>query len=277
MSLMSKLLTSTVIATIALSANTQVDNKVLLNYIKRNIVKNPQVEVKGIKVLEKKTHKDIPGWDVYLTTMQLKFHKKDIDAPEMIFVKDGLATGHLVNLKTGRDYRNEIKPTVPESMYDDAHLLFGNKNAKHKILIFSDPQCPFCQDVVPGIFAAAKKNPDVLAIYYYHLPLKRIHPVSDTLTRIMHVAQKEEKNDVVEKMYSLKINPRETDIKKILPAVKKHTGYDITEEKIKSKEVNEAMKADEKAAGRMMVSGTPTIYIDGQWDKMRDGYKKFIK
>jgi len=26
----------------------------------------------------------------------------------------------------------------------------------------------------------------------------------------------------------------------------------------------------------MMVSGTPTIYIDGEWDKMRDGYKKLI-
>ena len=26
-----------------------------------------------------------------------------------------------------------------------------------------------------------------------------------------------------------------------------------------------------------MVSGTPTIYIDGEWDKMRDGYKKLIK
>ena len=108
MSLMSKLLTSSLIATIALSANTPVDNKVLLNYIKRNVVKNPQVEVKGIKVIEKKTHKDLPGWDIYLTSMQLKFQKKDIDAPEMIFVKDGLATGHLANLKTGRDYRNEI-------------------------------------------------------------------------------------------------------------------------------------------------------------------------
>jgi len=26
-----------------------------------------------------------------------------------------------------------------------------------------------------------------------------------------------------------------------------------------------------------MVSGTPTIYIDGKWDKMRNKYKEFIK
>jgi len=274
MSLMSKLLTSTLIATIALSASTPVDNKALLNYVKRNVVKNPQVEVKGIKVIEKKTHKDLPGWDIYLTSMQLKFQKKDIDAPEMIFVKDGLATGHLVNIKTGRDYRNEIKPTVPDSLYDDAHLLMGDKNAKHKIMIFSDPQCPFCQEVVPEIFEASKKNPKLIAVYYYHLPLKRIHPVSDTLTRIMHVAQTEGKIDVVEKMYTLKIDPRETNMKKIIAAVKKHTGFEITEAKIKSKEVTKAIEADEKAAARMMVSGTPTVYIDGQWDKMRNGYKK---
>ena len=144
-------------------------------------------------------------------------------------------------------------------------------------MIFSDPQCPFCQEVVPEIFKASKKNPELIAVYYYHLPLKRIHPVSDTLTRIMHVAQTEGKIDVVEKMYTLKINPRETDMKKIIAAVKKHSGYEITEKKIKSEEVSKAIKADERAAVRMMVSGTPTVYIDGQWDKMRDGYKKFIK
>ncbi len=274
MSLMSKLLTSTLIATIALSANSSVGEKELLNYIKRNVVKNPQVEVKGIKIIEKKTHKDIPSWDVYLTSMQLKFQKKDIEAPEMIFVKDGLATGHLVNLKTGRDYRNEIKPTVPNELYDDAHLLFGDKNAKHKIIIFSDPQCPFCQEVVPEIFEASKRNPKLMAVYYYHLPLMRIHPVSGTLTRIMHVAQTEGKTDVVEKIYRLKIDPRETNVKKIIAAVKKQTGYDITEAKINAKEVTKALEKDKNAAARMMVSGTPTVYIDGQWDKMRNGYKK---
>jgi len=278
MSLMSKLLTSTLISTAVLSAAAQQpDNKLLLKYVKRNIVKNPQVKVDGITVIESKTHKDLPGWTILLTTMDLTYHKKKIHAPEMMFVKDGLITGDLVNLKTGRDYRKEIKPTVPESYYNDAHLLFGNKNAAHKILVFSDPQCPFCQEVVPDIFKAAKEHPDQLAVYYYHMPLLRLHPVSDVLTKVMHLAQKEGKLDVVEKMYTLKINVREKNVKKILAAVKKHTGYDVTEKQVNAKEVKDAIKADQDAAGRMMVSGTPTVYLDGQWDKMRDGYKKFIK
>ncbi len=277
MSLMSKLLMSTVAATVALSANAQPDNKLLVKYVKKAVVKNPEVKVKGVTVIESKTDERLPGWTILLTTMDLEYQKKEIHAPEMMFVKDGLVTGHLVNLKTGNDYRDEIKPTVPQSYYNDAHLLFGNKDAAHKVLIFSDPQCPFCQEIVPEIFKAAKENPTKIAVYYYHLPLLRIHPVSDVLTRVMHVAQHEGKMDVVEKIYSLKINPRETDMTKILAAVKSHAGYSVTAAQVDAKEVKAAMRADEMAAGKMMVSGTPTIYVDGEWDKMRNGYKKLIK
>lgn len=187
MSLMSKLLMSTVVATVALSANAQPDAKTLLNYVKKSVVKNPQVKVNGVSVIESKTHKDLPGCTILLTTMDLEYQKKEIHAPETMFIKDGFVTGNLVNLETGNNYRNEIKPTVPASYYDDAHLLFGNKDAAHKVLIFSDPQCPFCQEIVPEIFNAAKENPTKIAVYYYHLPLLRIHPVSDVLTRVMHV------------------------------------------------------------------------------------------
>ena len=277
MSLTSKLLMSTVIATVTLSANAQPDEKILLKYIKKAVVKNPQVKVKGVSIIESKTHKDLPGWTILLTTMDLEYQKKQIHAPETMFIKDGVITGHLVDLKTGNDYRDNIKPTVPESYYDDAHLVFGNKDAKHKVLVFSDPQCPFCQEIVPDIFTAAKENPTKMAVYYYHLPLLRIHPVSDILTRIMHVAQHEGKLDVVEKIYSLKIDPKETDMTKILAAVKSHAGYSVSAEKVNAQAVKDALKADEKAAGRMMVSGTPTIYIDGEWDKMREGYKELIK
>jgi len=208
--------------------------------------------------------------------MDLEYQKKEIHVPETMFIKDGFVTGHLVNLKTGKDYRDEIKPTVPASYYDDAHLLFGNKDAVHKVLVFSDPQCPFCQEIVPGIMKAAKENPNKIALYYYHLPLLRIHPVSGILTRIMHVAQEEGRTDVVEKLYSLKIKPQETDVTKVLAAVKSHTGYSVSAEKLNKKEVKEAIKSDEESAGRMMVSGTPTVYVDGVWDKKRDGYKKLV-
>jgi protein-disulfide isomerase len=276
MSLMSKLLMSTVVATVTLSAVSQPSTEDLVNYVNKAVVKNPQVKINGVTIVESKTHEKLPGWSILLTTMDLEYNKKEMHVPEMMFAKDGLITGHLVDLETGIDYRDEIKPTVPESFYDEAHRLFGEKDAKHKILIFSDPQCPFCQDIVPLVLKASKEHPKEMAVYYYHLPLLRIHPVSDVLTRIMHVAQHEGRTDIVEKIYALKIDARETDVAKILDAVKTQTGYVITAEQIDKKEVKDALKADEDAAGKMMVGGTPTIYIDGTWDKMRDGYKKLI-
>jgi protein-disulfide isomerase len=273
---MSKLLTSTLLTATVLSATEVPDNKLLVKYVKRNIVKNPQVKVNGVTLVETKTHKDLPGWTVLLTTMDLTYQKREIHAPEIMFVKDGFVTGHLVKLKNGHDYRNDIKPTVPQSMYDEKHLLFGHKDAAHKILVFSDPMCPFCQEVVPEIFKAAREHPDKIALYYYHLPLMRLHPVSGVLTKVMHIAQNEGKKEIVEKMYTLKIGYREKDTKKILDAVKKQLGYEVTQKQIDAKEVTEALKADEDAAARMMVSGTPTVYVDGEWDKRRDGYKKLI-
>ena len=277
MSSMSKLLTSILIATLALNAADTVDEKTLKRYVERHVVLNPQVEVQGVEVFEKTSHKDIPEWEIYLTNMKLNYQGKELNAPEMIFIKDGFATGHLVDLKSGRDYRDEIKPSVPNELYDDAHLIYGNKNAKHKIVVFSDPQCPFCQEVVPDIMKAARENPDKIALYYYHLPLLRIHPVSDVLTRVMHVAQHEGKVAVLDRVYKMKINPRETNIKTILEEVKKQTDYSVTESQVNEPSVKEALADDQKAASRMMVTGTPTIYIDGKWDKMRNGHEKLIK
>jgi len=296
MSLMSKLLMSTVVATVALSTTIQADTKKpennvvkptlqkkqpdikdLVRYIRTSVVRNPQVDIKGLTIIESKTLKELPGWNVLLTTIDLEYQKKPIHAPEIIFVKDGLVTSSLVNLKTGEDYKNTIKPKVPTSLYNDAHLLFGNKNAAHKLVVFSDPMCPFCRDIVPGIMKAAKENPSKIALYYYHLPLLRIHPVSGVLTRVMHEAQKEKKLDVIEKMYTLNIDARETNATKILSAVQKHTGYTMSEKKLADKELNKAMKADEDVAGRMMVNGTPTVYVDGVWDKSRKQYEALIK
>ena len=274
MSLMSKLLMSSIVATVALSAN--VSDSELIKYFKKYIVRNPSVRVTGVEVLDVRKIPEHPGWEAYLTNMKLHFKDKDISAPQVVFVNGSLFSPMLIDVKRGIDYGKELKPKVPVSLYSDAHLLFGNKDAKHKIVVFSDPQCPFCMETVPGIMKAAKEHPETFALYYYHLPLKRIHPVSDILVRVMHIAQTRGQNDIVEKLYSLKINPRETNVDKVLSAVKKHSGFEVTKAEIEKPDVKDAIKADEESAAKMMVSGTPTVYLDGEWDKKRDGYKSLI-
>ena len=60
MSLMSKLLMSTVAATVTLSATSLPETKKLLRYVKKSVVKNPDVTVKGVSIIEAKTHEKFP-------------------------------------------------------------------------------------------------------------------------------------------------------------------------------------------------------------------------
>lgn len=270
------LLTMTAMVTIACSAKESVDEKAILKFVKNQVVKNKDVKVLGITIIERKNVKDLPGWEVLLVTLQLEYNNQKLNAPETFFVRDNVITPVLVDLKTGVNYRDEIKPTIPNEVYDANHLLFGNANAKHKILVFSDPLCPFCQEIVPELLKAAKANPDLMAVYYYHLPLKQIHPASDVLTRIMEVAQRQGKNDIIAKIYTLQIDPNDTNETKLINSVKDQTGFIVTEAQINSPEIINALTHDEQVASRLMVTGTPTIYIDGKLDKLREGFRDLL-
>lgn len=270
------LLTMTAMVTIACSAKESVDEKTILKFVKNQVVKNKDVKVLGVTVIERKSVKELPGWEVLLVTMQLEYNNQKLDAPETFFVRDNVITPVLVDLKTGTNYRDDIKPTVPDEVYNKNHLLAGNANAKHKILVFSDPLCPFCQEVVPGLLDASKANPDVMAVYYYHLPLKQIHPASVVLTRIMEVAQRQGKNDIVAKVYALQVDPNDTNEANLIRIVKSQLGFIVTSAQINSPEILDALSQDEKIALRLMVTGTPTIYIDGKLDKLREGYKDLL-
>ena len=274
MSLMSKLSMSLIAATLVLSA----ESFNLESFIKKGVVTNPRVKINSVEVVEKKPLPVDKNWTVYMVVMDLIYQKKPLKASETIFINEqaGLATMDMIDIKSGKSYRRIMKPDLPESYYDDAHLLYGNKDAKHKIVIFSDPDCPFCRQDVPRIIEDVKKHPDKLALYYYHMPLLKLHPVSDSLTRIMDVLQKQGRIDDAFKMYKLKINYRERNDDKVLAEVKKQFGIDLTKEAINKPEVKDAIKADMDKATRMMVNGTPTIYFDGKYDNSRIQYKSAI-
>ena len=273
---MSKLSMSLVLATV-LAGATDFD---ISKFVKNNLIRNPGIKVKSVELIGKQPIKEDKDWQAYMIMLDLVMgKKKSIKVPEIIFVneKSGLASMTLIDLKSGRDLGRNIKPEVPSSYYDDAHLIAGNSDAKHKMVVLSDPQCPFCIDFVPGMIEDVKKHPDKVAVYYYHMPLLRLHPVSDTLTRVMEVLQKKGKKDEAIKIYSLKINPRLKDEKKILSEVKKQLGIDVKAEEIDSEEIKNAVKSDTEKGGRMMVRGTPAVYFDGKYDGSRSRYKQYLK
>jgi thiol-disulfide isomerase/thioredoxin len=271
MSLMSKLSMITIAATLALSAG----GFDLNTFVRKHVVSNPKVKINGLETVAQQPVPGAADWQAHMIVMDLTYNGKKIKAPETIFVneKSGLATMDLIDLKSGKNLRRILKPKMPESYYDDTHLLYGNKNAPHKLVIFSDPDCPFCRQEVPKIIEEAKNNPDKIALYYYHMPLVRLHPVSDVLTRIMEVLQKQGRIDDAFKMYKLKISYRETNATKILAEVKKQFGLAIDEAAINKPEIKEAVQADVDKGTRLMINGTPTLYYDGEYDRSRIRYK----
>jgi len=251
----------------------------LEHFVRHTLVRNPRIKVEKITPIAEEALPGRPDWKAYMFTMDLKLGKKEQQIPEMVFVnaKENLAAMSLIDMKTGEDLRNTIKPTMPASFYDKKHLVAGNPDAPNKIVVFSDPQCPFCIGFVPGLLKDVRAHPEKLALYYYHMPLLRLHPVSDTLTKVMEYLQSQGKADEALKMYKLKIDPRLKDQKKILAEVKKQLGIEVSPEAIDKPEIKAAIKADMQKAASMMVRGTPTVYYNGKYDPGREAYKKALK
>ncbi|KIM03304.1 MAG: hypothetical protein KN64_12565 [Sulfurovum sp. AS07-7] len=283
MLLMRKLLIIAVISILTISiggcsskSEVSIDNAKLMKFIETNVVKNREVKLLGVEIVEQKKVDELPGWVVLFVNMKLQYNNQMITAPETFFVRDNVITPLVFDLDKNLNLRDEIKPTIKDELYNKEHLVAGNSDAKHKILVFSDPQCPFCQEVVPDLLKSARENPDILSVYYYHLPLEQIHPVSVTLTKIMEFAQKSGKMDMLEKIYALQIDPALSDETAIINEVKKQVGFSVTAAQINTKDIIDALKNDKDIANKTMVTGTPTIYIDGKIDKLREGYKDLI-
>ncbi|WP_456451909.1 DsbA family protein [Hydrogenimonas sp.] len=252
----------------------------VVNYVKKKLSRNPQVKINAIRVDDKLPIPGIKGWSAYVMALDINLTRgketRRIKFEDILFVSKNLITSELVDRKTGRDVRSMIQPKLPKDIYSEDHLLYGNPDAKHKIIVFSDPLCPFCRMTVPDMLKAARENPYDIALYYYHLPLTTIHPASETLVRVMEVAQKEGRMDVVEKMYQIDIDPHLKDEKKILEIVEKKTGYKVTPEQIHEPWIDKKLGKDRLVSRKLLVTGTPTIFADGKKDITREKYKSFI-
>ena len=279
MSLMSKLLSLAVITTLSVNAGTDTDD--VKDYVKNHMIKNDKVKVTDVDIISTKTLDDPKGWEVFFLNIHANVKKSPtvydkVTVPETLFVKDGYTVPTLINLETGEDYKSILKPELKSDIYDEKHLIAGNKDAKHKLVVFTDPQCPFCRKKVPEIYEAVKANPKTFALYYYHFPLLRIHPVSDIITRAMVVEHIKGNAAKAMEFYSLKVNPREVNATKVLGMINKEYKLNITEKDINTEAVSKELIFDKEMANKAMVAGTPTVYLDGKWDPSRNKYKDLI-
>ena len=276
------LVVSMFVVTFQLQAMSEMSIK---NYVHNYIEKKMNAPVKKIDVISSYSVPDSGGWEVYFLSMKVGVMlggvQRDAIIHQTVFAKGDKITFKLMKKGKGGkkdlNYANILKPKVPIDAYDDAHFLLGSKNAPHKILVFSDPFCPYCKEKIPEIIDVVKKNPKSYGLYYYHLPLLRIHPAADLTTKAMYLFQKRGDIKNMMALYDLSLKPTETDPKEIIRSIKDKTGVTFTLEQLQSEEVKEAIRVDLAMKQRLQVTGTPTIFIDGMWDKMRKEYKKYAK
>jgi protein-disulfide isomerase len=172
-------------------------------------------------------------------------------------------------------------PKLTKKYFNKKYLIAGNVDAKHTIVLFSDPLCPICTGVVPEIIRDVKKHPSKIALYYIHMPLD-MHPTARMLVKASILAQRQGIKDIDYKVYTANFDDsfdayRERDKQKVLDIFNKKFNTKITMKQINAKELEDEVKYTLKLAEDALVNGTPTLFFDGEIDTMRDKYLQYIK
>ncbi|RXJ85700.1 DsbA family protein [Arcobacter cloacae] len=272
----SKLLSLSVLLSVSLFAS----DDVVIEFEKNRVSSNPNIKVNDIKI---NTKKELPlaGWNGYILDVEANIQGKDIKVKDILFSDGKFIALELLDAKTGKSLKDLMTPNLTANYYNKSKLIAGNHEAKDKIVIFSDPLCPFCMDYVPEVIKHVNKNSDSIALYYYHFPLLGLHPAAAPLSKLIEVARHKGIKDAELKAYKIDWEPhfssKSTDEKKILEAFNKEFKTDIKLEEITSKEINEILQKDILMGEDVMVQGTPTIFINGVKDTTREKYETLGK
>lgn len=128
----------------------------------------------------------------------------------------------------------------------------------HEMVVFSDPECPFCRRLVPGYLNEAKRRG--FCVYHYFYPLS-FHKHARKLSRYLAVLLKhsDDKVRALEEFYKVS-----SDVEKAEELALRNSG--LTREQF----FEEADRADDLVAEEMKIAeglgvrGTPTVFLDGR-------------
>ena len=249
----------------------------MINYLKNGFSKNKNIENLEIKIVNKEIVHDKKNWSAYIISISgddvIGRERRRFSQHSLYFSDGILVTPDLRNAITDERYRETMAPKFNEKNYDEIYHIFGNKNAKHKVAIFSDPLCPSCIEYIPKVLDILKKEPSKYCVYYYHFPLD-MHPTSKTLVKAyMVLEEKKTSNLNIKKLYNIKISEDELNEKEILSAFNKVFHSKVTIKDINSKKILDHYASTLKISEYLMVRGTPALYYNGE----EDSIERFLK
>ncbi|MDQ1298456.1 MAG: thiol:disulfide interchange protein DsbC [Campylobacterota bacterium] len=266
-------------ATLLLCANVfAAGDAEILAYLKKGIASNPNVSNVEVGMNGKKAVPGMSGWQAYFVAIEADVKQgaetRHINQNGTYFISGDTIATELVNIKTGERYNDTMAPDFPAQFYTKNNLISGAANAKHKVVIFSDPLCPFCRRYVPETLSYMQKYPAVFGVYYFHYPLSTLHPAAATLTRAAIAAEQAGMENVTMRLYTVEVNVNEKDESKILEAFNKTFKTKFTLADIRRPSVVKQFESDQKVAQTAMISGTPTVFFNGKKDSSKNKYKE---
>ena len=257
----------------------------VFKYEKRKLLQNRAITFHDLKI---SFRKKLPnGWVGYIFDIDITYQGKKIAAKDIIFTNGTEVVTQLQSLD-GVDYKRLIHPTLDKRYYDKKYLVAGNIDAKHKLVIFSEPLCPACVDVLPRYIKEVLSNPTQLSLYYIPMPLSMHHTARD-LVKASLVAKEQGIENITLKLYQAtskiyQTNPpqpfdpyKEKDTNIALEFFNKSVGSNITLEQISKEYLEDEVKKSLSLADGAMVNGTPTIFFDGEVDIYRNKHKHYVK
>lgn len=116
-------------------------------------------------------HAEVPGlW-------RIELNAKDKTVPVYLdYSKSYMIAGDVIRLKDRKNLTDqrfqELNPVETSRIPLDDALLLGDKDAKNKVLVFTDPHCPYCSKLHIELQKAVAQRPDI-AFLIKLLPYKQ--------------------------------------------------------------------------------------------------------
>lgn len=187
----------------------------------------------------------------------------------LLFLSNEAASKSNVDIDKYMEFHYQ-QPVIP--LETTGRPVWGNENAKIKIVEFSDFQCPFCKRAAVNLKPSLAEFKDDIALYFFNYPLdlscnrymtRQMHPKACEAAKSALCAHQQNKfwpyHDLVfENQKKLSSG--------LLVDFSKQLGLDTDkmQQCVLADETQELIEKDLEAAKTAQVRGTPTIYINGR-------------
>ncbi|MGE4296203.1 MAG: DsbA family protein, partial [Campylobacterales bacterium] len=228
----------------------------------QSVAGNPNVKLKSAEVVKRFPLKEAAGWEAVQMEFALDVNQngnmRSLSTTEVWFAGKNAVAPEIIRISSGSSLKYGIKGEVKPEHYAAERIIAGDRSgkAKYKIIVFSDPLCPACRKALPGLIDLAFKNPKEVSLYYYHKPVSAVSPVIMKAA----IAQKLSGDTLAARaLYEKEIKVQSPDEMAVLESYNKVMGTKFTMKDINTPAVLAHFNQDAKAAGELLILGTPSI------------------